>query len=356
MRLISCQVQNVRIHSNVSIDFSPKITLIGGANETGKSTLIDALHRTLFLKATATGAPVQELRSKLHLGHPTIEIKFEAKCNDYILQKYFTGSSGQIKLLNETNGNQLTGPLAEEYLAGLLGVKESLGSNQARSTLPNRWAHLWVMQGASGNNLLKRDKSCYDFDSLLAQLEEKGGATIQQSAQDQRVIKQIDEAIELNFTSKGVKKNSALWHRKEELKKAEQNLDINLSKLQEYEHSSEELVQITKKIEQLQNVDLPKLFEQKKQISQKAEARIQLERDITFNKKELEPLKIRYQIINKAFLEINKLYAEIQTKEEAQTTLLKKQNEKKAQEVILNKKLQKIQEVHSNLKKDKQRM
>ena len=39
-------------------------------------------------------------------------------------------------------------------------------------------------------------------------------------------------------------------------------------------------------------------------------------------------------------LEINKLYAEIQTKEEAQTTLLKKQHEKKAQEIILNKKLQ----------------
>ena len=151
-----------------------------------------------------------------------------------------------------------------------------------------------------------------------------------------------------------MKKNSALWQRQEELKKAEQNFDINLSKLEEYEHSSEELVQITKKIGQLQNVDLPKLFEQKQQISQKADARIQLERDITFNKKELEPLKIRYQIINKAFLEINKLYAEIQTKEEAQKTFLKNQLEKKAQEIILNKKLQKIQEGHSNLKKYKQ--
>tara|TARA_A100001035_G_scaffold187092_1_gene149203 strand:+ start:7819 stop:10485 length:2667 start_codon:yes stop_codon:yes gene_type:complete len=340
----------------VSIDFSPKITLIGGANETGKSTLVDALHRTLFLKATATGAPVQALRSKLHLGHPTIEIKFEAKCNNYILQKYFTGSSGQIKLLNETNGNQLTGPLAEECLAGLLGVKESLGSNQARSTLPNRWAHLWVMQGAAGNNLLKRDKSCYDFDSLLAQLEEKGGATIQQSAQDQRVIKQIDEAIELNFTSKGVKKNSALWHREMELKKAEQNLDMNLSKLQEYEHSSEELVQISKNIEQLQNTDLPKLFEQKQQISQKADARIQLEREITLTKKELEPLRIRYEIINKTFLDIKKLHADIQTKEEAQKTLLNKQNEKKTQEIALNNNLKKIQEFHSNLKKDRKRM
>ena len=62
MRLINCQVQNVRIHSNLIIDFSPKITLIGGDNETGKSSLIEALHRSLFLKATATGKPVEALR------------------------------------------------------------------------------------------------------------------------------------------------------------------------------------------------------------------------------------------------------------------------------------------------------
>ena len=77
MRLINCQVQNVRIHSNVSIDFSPKITLIGGANETGKSTLIDALHRTLFLKATATGSPVEALRSKLHLATPKLRLNLK---------------------------------------------------------------------------------------------------------------------------------------------------------------------------------------------------------------------------------------------------------------------------------------
>ena len=47
----------MNVHSDISIDFSPQITLIEGANETGKSTLIEALHRTLFLKATATRSP-----------------------------------------------------------------------------------------------------------------------------------------------------------------------------------------------------------------------------------------------------------------------------------------------------------
>ena len=101
MRLIDCQVLNVRLHSEVSINFSPRITLIGGDNETGKSTLIEALHKTLFLKATATGSPIEELRSKLHIGHPTIRIRFEAKGKIYNLRKCFTGPSGQISLHNE---------------------------------------------------------------------------------------------------------------------------------------------------------------------------------------------------------------------------------------------------------------
>ena len=46
-------------------------------------------------------------------------------------------------LLNEANGKQLSGSIAEEYLASLLGVKESLGSKQVKTILPSRWAHLW---------------------------------------------------------------------------------------------------------------------------------------------------------------------------------------------------------------------
>ena len=50
MRLLHCRVQNVRLHADLSLRFDPGLTLIGGANESGKSTLVEALHRTLFLK------------------------------------------------------------------------------------------------------------------------------------------------------------------------------------------------------------------------------------------------------------------------------------------------------------------
>jgi DNA repair exonuclease SbcCD ATPase subunit len=46
----------VRLHGDLEFSFSPRLTLIGGPNESGKSTLVEALHRALFLKASATNA------------------------------------------------------------------------------------------------------------------------------------------------------------------------------------------------------------------------------------------------------------------------------------------------------------
>ena len=79
MRLIACRLQNVRRHKELALRFGRELTLIGGANETGKSTLVEALHKGLFLRATATGRGVEELRSRLHPGLPDVEISFAAQ-------------------------------------------------------------------------------------------------------------------------------------------------------------------------------------------------------------------------------------------------------------------------------------
>ncbi len=349
MRLINCQIKNVRIHSDLSIDLSPQITLIGGANETGKSTLIEALHRTLFLKATATGAPVQALRSNLHLGHPTIQIRFEAKGAIYLLKKCFTGPSGQIILFNENNGSQHSGAQAEEYLAGLLGVNESLGSRQA-SKLPTRWAHLWVRQGSAGDDLLKGDKDYYDFDPLLIQLEKTGGAAIQISAHDQRVIKKIDDVIAENFTSRGIKKSSSFWQSEEELKAAELDLEIALSKLKEYEQSSEDLVKINERIDHLQDIELPALLEEQKHIKKVADKRHQLESEITLSKKVLEAIQLRHDASKKALGSFNQLQVKTRQKEAEQSSLKEVQSKQEANSLFITNSLRRKQKLHANLK------
>ena len=313
MRLLNCQLQNVRVHGDLSLEFSPRITLVGGANESGKSTLVEALHRGLFLKAKATGGPVEALQSRLHLGQPTISVGFEAKGDTWTLRKRFSGSSGQVSLSAESSAQALNGEVAEEVLAELLGVKETLGSRQATTVLPTRWAHLWVMQGAAGDNLLEAGKAHYDFDALLAQLEQSGGAVVQQSSHDQRVAQRVESALEENFTSRGVKKNSPLWQRQEELEQAELFLERALARLRDYEEAGAELASIGDELETLQSQALPALEQRRQLITEGAEASARLDAAIELASKALEPLRLRHDSATKQLTELVELATQLES-------------------------------------------
>ena len=319
MRLLNCQLQNVRLHGDLELNFSPRITLIGGPNESGKSTLVEALHRALFLKASATGAPVEALQSRLHMGQPVVQIGFEAKGDTWTLVKRFSGATGQVTLKAESSGKPLTGPAAEDVLAELLGVGEIIGSRQAGTVLPSRWAHLWVRQGLSGNDLLANGKSSYDFDQLRLQLERCGGAAVQQSALDQRVEQRIKEALDENFTTRGTKAKSPLFEREEALKKAQLRMAMGLGRLEEYETASEELADICEELERLHGQDLPDLLERQKRLLEGAEAAGRLDAAIELASKALEPIRLRHDTARQLLQQLDGLQAEI---EQRQKTLV----------------------------------
>jgi recombinational DNA repair ATPase RecF len=98
VRLTHCRLESVRRHRQLELAFASGVTLVAGANESGKSTLVEAMHRALFLRANATGAPIQALRSQQHPGHPQVEIGFEAANQAWTLQKRFSGASGTASL------------------------------------------------------------------------------------------------------------------------------------------------------------------------------------------------------------------------------------------------------------------
>lgn len=116
MRLLDLTLQRVRRHRELQLAFSPGLTPVGGAHESGKSTLVEELHKGLFLKATATGRGVEELRSRLHPGRPEVEIGFEAAGQRWTLRKRFAGSSGTCQL-SHGGGLNLSGAAAAEQLA-----------------------------------------------------------------------------------------------------------------------------------------------------------------------------------------------------------------------------------------------
>ena len=297
MRLLSCRLQNIRVHGDLALEFGPGLTLIGGPNETGKSTLVEALHRCLFLRATATGTPVEALQSRLHLGQPQVELAFTARGEAWTLVKRFSGSSGKV-LLRSGSGPQWQGPEAEEQLANLLGVNESLGSRQAGSLLRGRWAHLWVMQGRSGDDLLAQGGAHYDLEALVAQLE-RGGGSAMQSPKDQQLASRLDTLLAETFTtSRGnLRRQSPLWIAQQALEAAEAAVQHSQDQLADYGAASEELGRSAASLQELQQQRLPELRQRQQRLQAAATERTRLEAALALAKQQLEPLQMRQQAL-----------------------------------------------------------
>ncbi len=222
MRLQSARVRNYRIHRDLTVEFDPYRTLIAGANESGKSTLVEAIHRALFLKATVTGATLAGMRSRLHPGHPQVELRFTVGGDAYHLRKHFAGQSGTATL-SRIGGETWQGEAAEAQLAELLGVEPTGGGKGIDKRLQAQWAHLWVWQGQGGKD--PAQYAAAQQHRLLQQLQRIGGAAAMQSALDGHVAEHFARLYGEMFTKSGKPKaGSALAKAEAEYEKAQERL------------------------------------------------------------------------------------------------------------------------------------
>jgi recombinational DNA repair ATPase RecF len=199
MRLISARLQNYRVHRELALELDPGRTLVGGPNESGKSTLAEAIHRALFLKSKVTGEALSQMESR-HGGNPAVELCFEAGGKRYELKKVFAGARGTSTLTVE-GGETLSGESAEERLAGLLRVEAPVGGKGAAERLAHQWAHLWVWQGLAGQNPSAHANT--QRDALLARLKHGGGAAVMQSDLDAKAAAHFADLSERLFKSGG---------------------------------------------------------------------------------------------------------------------------------------------------------
>jgi len=223
MKLVSARVKNYRLHRDLSVEFDPARTLIGGRNETGKSTLIEAIHRGLFLKSTVTGESRKSMVSNFFPGNPEVEVRFTARGSEYRVTKRFSGASGTTTLV-EAGGQTWHGEEAEARLASLLGVEEPRGGRGILDRVSEQWSHLWVWQGKSGDDPAKHAAS--QQANLLQRLQETGGAVAMQSELDGRVASRFAQAKEEIFTQAGrPRSGSDLDRAQKEVEKAREEHD-----------------------------------------------------------------------------------------------------------------------------------
>ena len=145
MRLLEIEVRNWRGLSRKLPGLSPRLNLILGPNESGKSRLFQAIRFALFESYKGAAQHKQLLQSWVSAEAPCVRIVFSEGDVEYELQKQFL-KSAMAQLSG--GGTIFRGDDAEESLRQITGARP-VGSRGAGTADLGIWPLLMVSQGES---------------------------------------------------------------------------------------------------------------------------------------------------------------------------------------------------------------
>lgn len=203
MKLISATLKNYRVHKDTSVTFDAARTVVGGPNEAGKSTLVEAVHHALFLRARATGAVQKAMLSEVHPGHPTVELRFESGGRTYEITKVFSGgasASTTLKVLPaagsgggtaSAGGRTLHDEEAEQEIHKILQAEDIGGGRGVENRIRSQWSHLWIWQGAATEDPLAHANADRHGELLRERLARVEGGGVLESALDAAAARDV---------------------------------------------------------------------------------------------------------------------------------------------------------------------
>ncbi len=307
MRLRSITVRNYRLHRDLRVDLDAARTLIGGPNESGKSTLIEAAHRALFLRAKGNTKDHRAMESTTHSGHAEVEVEFDAAGKSWRIQKRFSGASGTAKL-SESGGATLSGEEAEAKLRELLGLADESGK------AVEQWAHLWVWQGRAGDDPAAHANA--QRDALLSRLQKEGGAAAMQSELDARVAAAVREEFDAIYKQNGdVKAGSEPGRAQAEAEEAEERLSAAREMADKLEQAARDFSDAEAAIVQTSQ-SLEELRPQQEAVEQRAARLAVLSGEEKTQSLALTQAAERLQLLEKADKDIAALRGEIRRRQE----------------------------------------
>jgi DNA repair exonuclease SbcCD ATPase subunit len=227
MRLKQVTIRNYRIHREITVDFHPKLQLIGGRNESGKSTIVEAIHRCLFLAAKGQTGDHRAMLPRDGAGIPEVELFLENNGKDYRIYKKFAGLKGVVEF-EEIGASRQSGEKADGAISQLLGTESGISGK----TMTSSWAHLWIEQGQSFQN--PTEKTRLPAEELNARLRALGGSALSSSNKDAELAKLFQEERTKIFKglnddykegSAAGKAESAMQEAEERFKAAKENLE-----------------------------------------------------------------------------------------------------------------------------------
>lgn len=122
------------------------LNIVGGPNEMGKSTMLDALRAVLFENYSSKAQSIQALQNDRNQAAPVVKLVFELEGGDHQIIKRFI--KNPYARLSCPDGRALEGDAAEDELRDLLRFQPP-GKRGAKPETLGMWNVLWVQQGES---------------------------------------------------------------------------------------------------------------------------------------------------------------------------------------------------------------
>jgi len=232
MRLLEINLKNYRVHRDTTVRFSPTVHVIGGRNEIGKSTIAEALHRVLFLKADGTTEYHKKMKSNFG-GEPEVRLRFEQGGTTYVLFKRFL--KNQVTKFGIEGKAESSDAQADAELTNVIHAQTGLG----KAGLTTQWAHLWAWQEQSMDNPFTDDR--YPHQDLIVQVQKLGGGAAMQSKKDQQVAEKIIGRRDAFFSTRGLKIDSPAAKASGSVQKYGQEADEARKVLEEIQASLEQI-------------------------------------------------------------------------------------------------------------------
>ena len=320
MRLLSARVRDYRRHRDLPISFDPRFTVIAGPNQSGKSTLAEALHRALFLPVKTGGELLKGMQSDPFLAEPEVEISFEAAGERWELRKRFAGTRGSASL-RDSAGRSLQGEDAEERLAELIGTAAVARNRGAGDQLKERWGHLWVWQGSASSNPLGPNAASYDHDRLVERLQAGADLGVQ-SPLDLAVLEDIQNRWATIYTAGGtnrapqVKTGSSLHNARKAAIGAQDDLEAIRDQIDQQAAAEQVFQEAEAQLQRVRQA-LPPLQAQRSELDQKLKRSQELEAAIAVEKPQLQGAQKDRDDLDKDRTQLQELQKQVSTLEAA---------------------------------------
>ena len=221
MKLHWVELENWRQHTKTRIDFDEDTTVIYGPNETGKSTVFEALSRGFFDKCSTHAEAIKRIKPLTASGNVTSTVRIEFTLNKtrYRVEKNFNLRSGAslYKIDDESSTLLAQDNSADEELIQLLEAELP----STRGSKPSQWGALRWLWTPQDYRELPTDKEGDPTTSLHLETKDSGGVLV--TPKFQAVQNSVQTSYAQYFTRTGkTGKESLISNIEEEIQTLQQ--------------------------------------------------------------------------------------------------------------------------------------